>query len=61
VKVPLGAIPGAPENEAPVGSCDAETVRVGAGIEASVALTVNVSEVSSLTVFADGTLRVGAT
>jgi hypothetical protein len=50
VKVPVGDIPKTPEKDAPVGSWDPETVRVGAGIDASAALTVNVRAVSSLTV-----------
>jgi len=61
VKVPLGEIPDAPENEAPVGSWDPEMVRTGAGVDVSVALTVNVRVESALTVCVEGRLRIGAT
>jgi len=50
VKVPLGAIPDAPEKEAPVGSWDTEIIRTGAGVDVSVALTVKVRLESALTV-----------
>ena len=60
VKVPLGAIPDAPEKEAPVGSWDPEMVRTGAGVDVSVALTVKVSVESALTVCVGGRLRIGA-
>ena len=50
MKVPLGAIPDAPEKEAPVGSWDTEIIRTGAGVDVSVALTVKVRLESALTV-----------
>jgi hypothetical protein len=59
VKVPLGDNPDELENEAPVGSWDPERVRIGEGVDVSVALTVKVSAVSSLTVSMEGTVRTG--
>jgi hypothetical protein len=50
VKVPVGEIPEAAENEAPVGSCDPEMARTGAGMDVSVALTVKVRVARALTV-----------
>ena len=61
MKVPLGEIPDAPEKEAPVGSCDPEMVRTGAGVDVSVALTVKVRVESAMTVCVEGRLRIGAT
>ena len=61
VKVPLGAVPDAVEKDAPRGIWDPEIVRVGEGVDASVALTLNVRVVSSLTVCVDGTFSVGGT
>jgi hypothetical protein len=61
VKVPLGEIPDATGKEAPVGSWEPEMARTGAGIDVSVALTVNVRVESALTVCVEGRLRFGAT
>jgi len=61
VKIPLGEIPDALENEAPVGSWDPEMIRTGAGVDVSVALTVKVRVESALTVSVEGTFIVGGT
>jgi len=61
VKVPLGAVPAAAENEAPVGSWEPEMVRTGAGIDVSDALTVKVRVASAVTVSVEGRFSVGGT
>ena len=58
VSVPIGDVPCAAENDAPVGSWVALMVSDGAGRELSVAVIVKVRVVSSSTDSVAGTVRV---